>query len=102
MTVAIGHDGVKFAVGQTRLVYSQVGADVFWKDQPLIGMGKLAPGMIAAQCLLVLLLKRVCVNVEEILKRTSSQWGFLHTLLLKKPRTPSSSGYRRLSTLEAE
>ena len=79
MTVAVGHDGVQLPVGQARLIYGQPLADVLGEHQPLVGMGELAPPAVAAQYLLVLLLKRMGVNVVEVLKRTAGHRGRLHT-----------------------
>ena len=70
---------------------------VFGKDKPVFCMREFGPLAIAAEHFLVLLFKRIPVYVIIVVKRTGGRRNRLHTLLLKKPQTPWSSGFLQLS-----
>ena len=76
-----------------------INADAFTyvlkKNEPFLRMGEFPPFTIAAEYLLVLPFKRIPVYVVIVVKRTGGRRDRLHTLLLKKPRTPSGSGFLR-------
>jgi hypothetical protein len=60
-------------------------------------MREFGPLAIAAEHFLVLLFKRIPIYVIIVVKRTGGRRNRLHTLLLKKPQTPWSSGFLQLS-----
>ena len=53
----VGKDGVQLAIAESRLVYTQMRADVFRKQQPFFCMLFLLPRVVIAQMFLVLAFK---------------------------------------------
>lgn len=81
---AVGYERIQFAVGKRGLVNGKTGADVLREQQPIVRMFQLVPLPETAEDFLVLLLKRVAVDMVELLKRMAGHGGRLHTSLLKK------------------
>ena len=84
---------VQFTVTWSRFVNTDAFTYVFGKDKPVFCMREFGPLAIAAEHFLVLLFKRIPIYVIIVVKRTGGRRNRLHTLLLKKPQTPWSSGF---------
>ena len=90
----VSDNRIQLAIARGCLVNADAFTDVLRKNEPFLRMGEFTPFTIAAEYLLVLPFKRIPVYVVIVVKRTGGRRERLHTLL-KKPRTPSSSGSLR-------
>ena len=88
MGVLVGDDGIEVAIGEGRLINTEVRADVLGEHEPFLGMRPVLPGAEIAQMVLVGTLKFVTLDVIWFLERSGRNRGCIQGILLKKSQTP--------------
>lgn len=97
MSVLVGDNSVQLAIGQRCLVYAHVRTNVPGVDKVIASMFTGAvfyPNSVVAQVIFVGTLEVVTFDVVRFLERSSSYWGRVQQLLLKKPQTLVRCGCR--------
>ncbi len=96
--VFIGEYRVKFSSAQGGLINAQKRAHVLREDKPILGMPGVSPLGKATRMMFVSPFKLISIDRVKPLKRATRDRVLIQQILLKKPRTPSSSGYLCRST----
>lgn len=93
MGIFVGDYSVQVPVCECSLVYAEAWAYITWKDEPFLRMRLMLPTTEITKVILVGTFKLVTFDVIWFLERPGCNRGCIQGILLKKPQTPSSSGF---------